>query len=111
MNNILILGAGGPAGSGVIKSLRNINFKGKIISVDYDKLSAGFYLSDSYYVVPGAFDDNYIKEILNIVDKENIDLILPTSSNDIISIFFFINFSYSFLCRWVSSFFDLKPFW
>ena len=49
--NILLLSAGGPTSHGVIKSLRNINFKGKIVSVDCNELSAGFYLSDSYYIV------------------------------------------------------------
>jgi len=84
--NILILAAGGPAAHGAIKSLRDIDFNGKIVSVDSNELSAGFYLSDKYYVVSEAFNDTYIKELLNIVDKEDINLILPTSSNDIVSI-------------------------
>ena len=84
--NILILSAGGPTAHGVIKSLRDINFDGKIISVDSNPLSAGFYLSDSYHTVPKAFDNNYIDKLLQIVKDENIDLILPTSSNDIITI-------------------------
>ena len=84
--NILILAAGGPAAHGAIKSLRDIDFNGKIVSIDSNELSAGFYLSDKYYVVSEAFHDTYIKELLNIVDKENINLILPTSSNDIVSI-------------------------
>jgi len=84
--NILILAAGGPAAHGAIKSLRDIDFNGKIVSIDSNELSAGFYLSDKYYVVSEAFHNTYIKELLNIVDKENINLILPTSSNDIVSI-------------------------
>ena len=84
--NILILSAGGPTAHGVIKSLRDINFDGKIVSVDSNPLSAGLYLSDSYHIVPKAFDDGYIEELYKIVNKENIDLILPTSSNDIITI-------------------------
>jgi carbamoyl-phosphate synthase large subunit len=84
--NILVLSAGGPASHGVIKSLRDINFKGKIVSIDSNEMSAGFYLSDKYYVVPNAFNDNYIETLLDIVDKENINLILPTSSNEIIPI-------------------------
>ena len=43
--NILLLSAGGSACHGVIKSLRDIDFDGKIISVDCNSLSAGFYLS------------------------------------------------------------------
>ena len=84
--NILVLSAGGPAAHGVIKSLKDINFKGKVVSVDSNEMSAGFYLSDSYYIVPDAFEDDYIGKLLNICKKEYIDLILPTSSNEIITI-------------------------
>ena len=59
--NILVLSAGGPTAHGVIKSLRNINFDGKIVSIDCNELSAGFKLSDTYYIVPKAFDKNYIE--------------------------------------------------
>jgi carbamoyl-phosphate synthase large subunit len=49
--NVLIPGAGGPAGINTIKSLRLVSFKGKIISTDSNYLSAGFFLSDLYYVI------------------------------------------------------------
>ena len=84
--NILILSAGGPTAHGVIKSLRDIKFSGKIVSIDAESLSAGFHLSDEYYVVPRADDENYISDLYQIVNKEKIDLILPTSGNDIIPI-------------------------
>ena len=84
--NILLLSAVGPTAHGAIKSLRDINFDGKIVSIDSNPLSAGFYLSDSYHIVPKAFEDGYIEELWRVVNKENIDLILPTSSNDIVTI-------------------------
>ena len=86
MNNILILGAGGPAGIGVIKSLRETNFDINIISIDCNELSAGFHMSDKYYVVPKVESKSYLSEVLKIVKKENIDLILPTTERDIIKI-------------------------
>ena len=76
--NILILSAGGPAGYGVIKSLKDIDFDGKIVSIDGDELAVGFHMSDKSYVVPRVDDENYISEVCKIVNKENIDLILPT---------------------------------
>ena len=76
--NILILSAGGPAGYGVIKSLKDIDFDGKIVSIDGDELAVGFHMSDESYVVPRVDDENYISEVWRIVNKENIDLILPT---------------------------------
>jgi len=79
--NVLILSAGGPAGYGSIKSLRDINFSGKIVSIDGDELAVGFHMSDKYYVVPNVDDKDYIPQVLKIVDKEKIDLILPTGSD------------------------------
>ncbi len=76
--NVLILSAGGPAGYGVIKSLKDMCFDGRIISVDVDELAVGFYMSDECYVVPSTNNKKYIEEIYKIVNKENIDLIIPT---------------------------------
>ena len=84
--NILLLSAGGPTAHGAIKSLRDINFDGRIVSVDSNPLSAGFYLSDSYHIVPKAFEKDYLPKILQIVKDEEIDLIIPTSSYDILTI-------------------------
>ena len=56
MNNILILGAGGPAGIGVIKSLRKTDFDINIISIDCNELSVGFHMSDKYFVVPKVIE-------------------------------------------------------
>ena len=76
--NVLILSAGGPAGYGVIKSLKDMSFDGRIISVDVDDLAVGFHMSDEYYVVPPTNNKKYIEELHKIVTKENIDLIIPT---------------------------------
>jgi len=38
-------------------------------------------MSDKYYVVPSVDDRDYIPQVLKIVDKEKIDLILPTGSD------------------------------
>ena len=86
MNNILILGAGGPAGIGVIKSLRKTDFDINIISIDCNELSAGFHMSDKYFVVPKVESKSYLKKVLKIVEKEKIDLILPTTERDIVKI-------------------------
>ena len=41
--NALILGAGSPAAIGVIKALKDSKFNGKIVSIDSNELSAGFF--------------------------------------------------------------------
>lgn len=82
--NVLIPGAGGAAGIGAIKSLRLAHYSGKIISTDLNPLSAGLYLADRGYVVPAADDTDFLSSVEEIIHKEDIDVILPTSGFDII---------------------------
>jgi len=82
--NILLPGAGGFAAINAVKSLRKIDFNGKIITTDSNPLSAGFYLSDFYYVLPRINDINFINRAYEVLQREKINLILPTSGFDII---------------------------
>ncbi|MAG25606.1 hypothetical protein CMI47_08520 [Candidatus Pacearchaeota archaeon] len=81
--NILFLGAGGPAAVGAMKSLLECDFQGKhkIVSVDMDETAVGFHFSDKRYVVPRYIDESYYETITDIIKKENIDLVLPTSDD------------------------------
>lgn len=81
--NVLVPGAGGPAGISTIKSLRLGNFKGNIISTDSDPLSAGFYLSDFYSVIPKANDEFFLEELIKIINKYEVKVLLPSSGFDI----------------------------
>ena len=80
---ILVSCSGGPAAIGAIKSLRDINFEGKIVAIDCDELSVGNHLSDKGYVVPMSTHPQYWKEVLSIIEKEGVTLILPTGDADI----------------------------
>ena len=81
--NVLVPGAGGPAGINTIKSLRLVSFKGKIISTDSNYLSAGFFLSDLYYVIPRYDDKFFIDSLLRIIKEQNIKVLMPSSGFDI----------------------------
>ena len=81
--NVLIPGAGGPAGINTIKSLRLVSFKGKIISTDSNYLSAGFFLSDLYYVIPRYDNEFFIDNLLRIIKEQNIKVLMPSSGFDI----------------------------
>ena len=83
MDNILISCAGGPAAVGAIKSLKQTDFKGNIVTIDCDSLAVGRYLSNINYVVPLSTSKNYWNEVLNIIVKEKITIILPTGDSDI----------------------------
>jgi carbamoyl-phosphate synthase large subunit len=81
--NVLIPGAGGPAGINTIKSLRITSFEGKIVSTDSNPLSAGFFLSDLYYVIPEYKNEFFIDNLLRIIKEQNIKVLMPSSGFDI----------------------------
>jgi carbamoyl-phosphate synthase large subunit len=84
--NILVSCAGGPAAVGVIKSIHDSDSQGihKIVAIDCDELSVGFHLADRGYVVPFSVEDDFWKEVLKIIKKEEINLIVPTGDADIV---------------------------
>jgi carbamoyl-phosphate synthase large subunit len=81
---VLIPGGGGAAAIGAIRSLRMIDYSGKIISTDPNILSAGLYLADKGYQIRPANDKNFFQNAMDIINEENIEVILPTSGFDII---------------------------
>src|SRR5215207_985000 len=81
--NVLIPGAGGSAGINTIKSLRLSLFKGNIVSTDSNSLSAGFFLSDFYYIIPPYDDKFFIGKLLKIIKEQNIKILMPSSGFDI----------------------------
>ena len=80
---VLIPGAGGPAAVSTVKSLRMAGFPGRIVSTDANALSAGFYLSDSFRVVPKASDPAFYAAVTQLMAEERVDIIFPTSGFDI----------------------------
>jgi carbamoyl-phosphate synthase large subunit len=83
VSNVLVPGASAPAGINTIKSLKLANFKGKILSIDSNELSAGFYLSDYREISPEAEDEGYLDFLFKIIDKYEINVLMPSSGYDI----------------------------
>jgi carbamoyl-phosphate synthase large subunit len=83
VSNVLVPGASAPAGINTIKSLKLSNFKGKILSTDSNELSAGFYLSDFREVIPEVENENYMDVLFKIIDKYEINILMPSSGYDI----------------------------
>ena len=65
-----------------IKGMERCN--GKVISVDASSLASALYLSDKHYIVPRISDSNYIDNLLEICNKENIKLIIPTIDTELL---------------------------
>lgn len=68
----------------LVKYLRDkIGSKGKIVTVDMsDRAPAGFF-SDKFYKVPAVKDPSYMARIIDIVEAERIDLIIPFKDTEL----------------------------
>ncbi|MEY8197910.1 MAG: ATP-grasp domain-containing protein [Colwellia sp.] len=78
MINLLVTGAGGGVGQGIIKSLKLIkDLDFKIITADMSSLASGLYGGDYSHLVPAASAENYFDEISKICVQHNIDYYFP----------------------------------
>lgn len=72
----MVTGAGALLGQGLIRSLRMSELNPIIVAVDPSPLSAGLYWADTSYVVPMAFEQNYMDAIETILELERPDALL-----------------------------------
>jgi len=81
---ILMTGAGAPGASGIIKSLRSTDERDiEIIGVDMDPDAYGFALVDTSYTVPEGGDDGYVPRMIDIAQREAVDVILPLTTAEL----------------------------
>lgn len=80
---ILVTGIGGNVGQGILRNIRDSFPELILIGVDIANFTPGNYLCDKTYQVPFSYEDNYISVIQEIVDKEKIDLILPSTDYEV----------------------------
>lgn len=79
--SVLVTGIGGNVGQGIIRNILHSRYVSelRIIGTNTLEWSAGNHLVDAFYKVPIAYDENYIDAIKTIIEKENIDLIIPST--------------------------------
>lgn len=81
---VLMTGAGAPGASGIIKSLRATDERDiEIVGVDMNADAYGFSLVDAHYTVPAGGHDDYISRLLDIADREAVDVVLPLTTDEI----------------------------
>ena len=81
--NILITSAGVATAGNVISALRvQKDYQIKIVAVDMDNYAFGLYLADKKYVTPKITDPNFLKTIIDICKKEEINIIFPLLSKE-----------------------------
>lgn len=78
MINILVTGAGGGVGQGVIKSLKMIaDLDLNVIAADMSELAVGLYAGDKAYLVQACTSPTYLQSLGIIFKKESVDYYFP----------------------------------
>lgn len=81
--NILMTGGGAPGAAGIIKCLREEK-SFRIIVVDANPDVIGKYLGDHFEKVPKATAPDFIETVLSVCKKNNIHIILPLVTLELI---------------------------
>lgn len=83
--NVLVTCAGSMPGVSVINALRRQNeVPIRVISVDRNPLSAGFYLSDAHYTLPSNGIPGDTSAVLKICKQENVQIVFPIIDEELL---------------------------
>ena len=81
---VLVTASGAPGAPGIIKSLRlNGERKIRIVATDMNPDSYGLFVAEKGYVVPPGASTEYIPRMLEIAEKEEVDVLLPLSTYEL----------------------------
>ena len=84
MKSILITAVGGPAGNAALTSLKK---EYNVIAADMDKYAPALHSKGIVpRVIPSANDSNYISHIIKLCNDQNIEMVLPCSDEEILTI-------------------------
>ena len=59
-------------------ALRDLGLDGRILAVDRSARSSAFHCADEAFLVPSCDDVGFLPEVLNLCDKQAVDLLIPT---------------------------------
>jgi carbamoyl-phosphate synthase large subunit len=80
---VLVTGVGGNVGQGIIRNIRNTSYNIEVIGTNVIGFSAGNHLCDKVYTTPFAYDAGYISAMNEIIEKERINLIIPSTDYEV----------------------------
>jgi carbamoyl-phosphate synthase large subunit len=84
VTTILVTAAGAPGTAALLRGLReNGERVVRLVGVDMSERSIGKHLCDAFHLVPPGSDPGYADAVLEIVEREHADVVLPQSSFDL----------------------------
>lgn len=80
---VLVTGIGGNVGQGILRNIISLNLPIRLIGIDISSFTSGNHLCDYTYVVPYSYDKNYIPTLQKIINKEKVDLVIPSTDYEV----------------------------
>lgn len=81
--NVLISGIAGDIGFGAGRILRHWGWTGRLYGIDIHSEHPGEFVFDQHAVAPRATDETYLSWLAFYIERQNIDLFIPTSEAEI----------------------------
>src|SRR6266496_1850003 len=82
--NVLVTGVGGRSfGHQILHSLLLQEEKYRVVATDADSFSFGLYQVDRRYLLPPAHAAEYLPAILQLVERERLQVILPGTEPEV----------------------------
>jgi carbamoyl-phosphate synthase large subunit len=65
------------------RALTDLSIDGSVIAIDIDPLAPALSQADRYYMVPRITEPGFVPTVLDICERDNIDLLIPLVDRDI----------------------------
>lgn len=83
--NILMTGSGAPGGPGILKCLQK-DLRFNIFVADINPYASGSIINEQSFIIPSADSDDFVDVLLNICIKNNIKLVLPLVTRELVKL-------------------------
>src|SRR5262249_62219427 len=81
---VLVSASGAPGTAALLHALRaNGERDVRLVGTDMSERSVGRHLCDAFHLVPAGSDPGFADAVLEIVEREGVDVVLPQSSFDL----------------------------
>lgn len=84
--NVLVLGVGGNVSQGILKAIVKSDIDCRIVGACVSSESLGLYFCDSAYICPYAESDEFMTWLIDVCNKESIDIVFTGVEENIIKI-------------------------
>ena len=81
---VLVSASGAPGTAALLRGLRENGERSvRLVGTDMSERSVGRHLCDAFHLVPAGSDPGFADAILDVVERERVDAVLPQSSFDL----------------------------